>query len=41
MTGTALQTVPNTARLSAASALQKLLPELVAFTLHANRPTGT
>ena len=37
MTGTALQTVPNTARLSAASALQKLLPELVAFTLHAKQ----
>ena len=37
MTATALQTVPDTARLTAASALQKLLPELVALTLNAKQ----
>ena len=37
MTATALQTVPDTARLTAASALQKLLPELVALTLDAKQ----
>jgi starvation-inducible DNA-binding protein len=33
----ALQTLPDTARLTAASTLQKLLPELVALTLHAKQ----
>jgi hypothetical protein len=37
MTATALQTVPDTARFTAASALQKLLPELVALTLNAKQ----
>lgn len=37
MTTTALPTVPDTARLTAASALQKLLPELVALTLDAKQ----
>lgn len=37
MTATALQAVPGTARLTAASALQKLLPELVALTLNAKQ----
>ena len=37
MTGAALQTAPSAARLTAASALQKLLSELVAFTLHAEQ----
>jgi starvation-inducible DNA-binding protein len=34
---TALQAVPDTARLSAASTLQRLLPDLVALTLHAKQ----
>jgi starvation-inducible DNA-binding protein len=33
----ALQTAPDTAQLTAASALQKLLPELVALSLHAKQ----
>ena len=37
MTTTALPTVPDTARLTAASTLQKLLPELVALTLDAKQ----
>jgi starvation-inducible DNA-binding protein len=37
MTATALQTVPDTARFTTASALQKLLPELVALTLNAKQ----
>jgi starvation-inducible DNA-binding protein len=37
MTAIALQTVPDTARFTAASAMQKLLPELVALTLDAKQ----
>ena len=37
MTATALQTIPDTARLTAASAMQKLLPELVSLTLDAKQ----
>ena len=37
MTATALQTAPDTARLTTAAAMQKLLPELVALTLDAKQ----
>jgi starvation-inducible DNA-binding protein len=37
MTATVLQTVPDTARLTAASVMQKLLPELVSLTLDAKQ----